>query len=49
MYTDEVSAKNWDLLLRYAAWVHITTVHTALGKSPFEFLTGQSPRNIQNT
>jgi transposase InsO family protein len=46
MYTDEASAENWDLLLQYAAWVHNTTVHTALGKSPFEILTGQSPRNI---
>ncbi len=46
MYTDEASAENWDLLLHYAVWVHNTTVHTALGKSPFEILTGQSPRNI---
>jgi transposase InsO family protein len=46
MYTDEASAENWDLLLQYAAWVHNTTVHTALGKSPFEILTGQSPRNF---
>jgi transposase InsO family protein len=46
MYTDEASAENWDLLLQYAAWVHNTSVHTALGKSPFEILTGQSPRNI---
>jgi transposase InsO family protein len=48
MYTDEASAENWDLLLQYAAWVHNTTVHTALGKSPFEILTGQSPRYISS-
>jgi hypothetical protein len=46
MYTDEASAENWDMLLQYAAWVHNTTVHTVLGKSPFEILTGQPPRNI---
>ncbi len=46
MCTDKASAENWDLLLQYAAWVHNTTVHTALGKSPFEILTGQSPWSI---
>ena len=45
MYLEESSAASWDLLLQQAAWVHNTTVHTALGRSPFEILTGQEPRS----
>jgi hypothetical protein len=45
MYLHEAKRANWDLLLNQAAWVHNSSFHTALGKSPFEVLTGLKPRN----
>ena len=45
MYLHEAKKANWDLLLNQAAWVHNSSFHTALGKSPFEVLTGLKPRN----
>jgi transposase InsO family protein len=45
MYLHEAKRANWDLLLNQAAWVHNSSYHTALGRSPFEVLTGMKPRN----
>ena len=46
MYLSEASnAANWDLLLNHAAWVHNSSYHTVLKRSPLEVLTGVKPRN----
>jgi hypothetical protein len=47
MYLNPSSSSSWDLLLAHAAWVHNSTYHTALKKSPFEVLTGLIPRNAK--
>ncbi len=44
MYLNTANATNWDLLLQHAAWVHNSTVHQILKKSPFEVLTGIKPK-----
>lgn len=44
MYLNSANALNWDLLLQHAAWVHNSTIHQILQKSPFEILTGLKPR-----
>jgi hypothetical protein len=46
MYLSEATnAANWDLLLNHAAWVHNSSYHTVLKRSPLEVLTGVKPRN----
>jgi hypothetical protein len=45
MYLTNATQGNWQLLLNHAAWVHNSSNHTALGRSPFEVLTGLKPRN----
>jgi Integrase core domain. len=44
IYLNQIKSRtHWDTLLRFAAWVHNTTVHEALKASPYEILTGIKP------
>jgi hypothetical protein len=45
MYLSYADKASWDSLLAQAAWVHNSSHHTVLGRSPFEVLTGMKPRN----
>lgn len=42
----EESEDGWHSLLSYAAWCHNSAVHSVLGKSPIEVLTGIPPRDF---
>jgi transposase InsO family protein len=44
MYLTPSSAASWDLLLKQAEWVHNSSKHESLNCSPFELVTGLSPR-----
>ncbi len=47
MYLDDSSNSNaWHTLLHYAAWCHNSAIHSVLGRSPIEVLTGVPPRDF---
>ncbi|HLP44037.1 MAG TPA: RNase H-like domain-containing protein [Candidatus Nanoarchaeia archaeon] len=46
MYLEGSSVSNWAMLLSFAAWSHNSAIHSVLGKSPLEILTGIKPRDF---
>jgi transposase InsO family protein len=47
IYLSNAKSKSWHTMLKLAAWIHNSSVHEALGMSPFEVVTGMKPNNAK--
>jgi hypothetical protein len=45
MYLTPSTRSTWDTMLKVAAWIHNSSVHSALKMSPFEVVTGCKPKS----
>jgi hypothetical protein len=47
MYLSGSLSKQWHTMLKLASWMHNSSVHEALGMSPYEVVTGIKPQNAK--
>jgi transposase InsO family protein len=48
MFLAEADAENWENYLAHAAWIHNSSYHESLQTSPFEVVTGLTPRTTNS-